>query len=52
MKLRGQLLLFCFMIDIGREECSDLQKIVMFLVFLAAFVFYYKFLGRLMIDLY
>ena len=52
MKLRGQLLLFCFMIDIGREECSDLWKIIMFLVFLTVFVFFYKFLGTLMIDLY
>ena len=39
MKLRAQLFSFCLMIDIGREECSNLWKMIIFLVFLAVLSF-------------
>ena len=52
MNLRPQLFLFWFMIDIGREKCSNLWKIIIFLVFLNDFVLLRKFLGKLIIDQY
>ena len=52
MQLRAQLFLFCFMIDIGKEECSNLWKMIIFLVFLAVLAFSPKFLGRLTSGLY
>ena len=40
------------MIDIGREECSNLLQMIIVLLFLAILVFFLKFLNRLMSGLY
>ena len=40
------------MIDIGWEERSSLGKMITFLVFLAVYVFFPKFLGSLMSGLH
>ena len=33
MQLRAQMFLFCFMIKVGREECLNLQKMIVLGVF-------------------
>ena len=43
---------FFFMIDIGREECSNLLNIIIFLVFLAVLVFFPKCFDRLVCSIY
>ena len=40
------------MVGIGREECSNLWKMIILLAFLAVLVFFSKSLGRLMSGLY
>ena len=50
--MHDQFFLFCFMVTIGTEEGSKLQKMVIFLILLSVLVFSPKILGRLMSDLY
>ena len=52
MQLYAQLFLFCFMIEMCREECSNMKNDHL-LVFLAVWVlFSLVFLGRLRSGLY